>query len=208
MKWFAVVVCAALLAGCGGDKAQKKADPPPMQCPETPPLGELFAVWQLLSHHEFRVSADDLRAASKDPVAALMYLFAHDEVIPSTRLRALEALSFVPDDRVKALYKDLLRPVAEGADDTARHKAITGYARAWPGEALREIGPVLAIEVDPQIRLTAAKALIEYCGEDGRIVVFQAAEVEPEKWVRDKMRQYATPSNDPMKPSGTKPVFP
>ncbi len=196
---------------CGGDKqarkpvATKVPAEPAAACPETPPLGELFAIWQMLSHHEFVISAADLRAASKDPVSALIYLSQHEDVIPSTRLRALEALSFVPDDRVKALYTKLLKPVEEGVDDNPRHKAIMGFARAFPDEALGVIGPVLAIEVDPQIRLTAAKALVEFCGEDGRIVVFQAADVESEKWVRDKMRNYATDRDNPMEPAPGKP---
>ena len=207
LRAWTVALCAlAVGAGCGGDKGNKKPDPVPVAaCAETPPLGGLFAVWQMLSLHDLKLSAEDLQAAAEDPVAALIYLSRHEDVIPSTRLRALEALSFVPDDRVKALYMELLKPVPEGVDDNPRHKAITGFARAFPKEALGVIGPVLAIEVDPQIRLTAAKALVEFCGEDGRIVVFQASDVEPEKWVRDKMRDYATDRDNPMEPAPGKP---
>ena len=205
MRRMFVLGVAVALAACNGDKVTKRPDPVPLACPQTPPLGELFGTWQLLSHLEFAATAEDLRAVSKDPVATLIFLYRSDDVIPSTRLRALDALSFVPDDRVKALYKELLRPVPEGVDDLPRHRAITGFARAFPTEALAEIGPVLAIEVDPQVRLTAAKALVEFCGEDGRIVVFQAADVEPEVWVRDKMREYARDKRDPMQPDPTRP---
>jgi hypothetical protein len=53
------------------------------------------------------------------------------------------------------------------------------------------VGPLLAIADDPQIRVTAASALVSFCGPDGRALVAEAASVEPELWVKEKLTELA-----------------
>ena len=206
MRFALVAVLAVLCAACVADNAQQIVDSPvpPAPCPEGPALGEVFGVWQLLSRHELRLNEADLRGLAQDPATVLMYLYEREDIARSTRLRAMDALSFVPDDRVA----DYLRKhMVHGAEDEdARHKAIVGFARAFPDLALTEVGTLLALDVDPQIRLTAASALATFCGEDGRILVLQAAGVEGEQWVKDKMRAYGADNEDPMAPREGKPA--
>jgi hypothetical protein len=188
--------------GCASGKA---ASPPPQPAPvEAPapaapdckdplPMEEIFGVWQLLSLHKMALSAETLREISPDPAAALLYLYERQDFKVTTRHRAFEALSFVPDDRVKALYRRVLRDADSGP---LRHKAILGFARAFPDEATDVLGGVLATDVDVQIRLTAAQALGRFCGDKGRALVRQAIDAEAEGWARDKLRRYAEPPRD------------
>jgi HEAT repeat protein len=204
-RGMALVVVVALTA-CGTDNGTRSDERAVagVQCDEGPALGEVFALWQLLSHHELRLSARDLRAASGDPVAGLTYLYGREDIARSVRLRAVDAVSFVPDSQARSFLKDLMG--SESPDEDARHRALVGFARAFPDDAKVEVGTVLALDADPQIRLSAAKALVEYCGEDGRILVLQAADAETEGWVKEKMLGYAS---DPMKLKGDRaPVFP
>ena len=206
-KRTAILVTMVFCAGaCASDEAGQRPDEAIRalpQCDAGLPMAELFGVWQLLSYHEARISAEGLRQASSDPAAALIFLYARDDLLPSTRLRSLEAMAFVPDQRVEIVYEKLLAS-KDGSDD--QHKAIIGFARAWPEKALRKLSPHLTTPVDPQIRLTAAQALSTFCGDEGRKVVVQAADLELEAWVKEGMLKYAAPDivpkSGPVLPEG------
>ena len=155
------------------------------------PLGDLFAVWQSLMAFDSMPDAELLQKSARDPVASLLFLSEREDITPSIRMRAFEALSLVPDGRVEAAYTRILNdPSAE----KLRHAAINGYARAWPDKSPEVLGALLSGDEDPQIRLTAASALTAFGGEEGLKLVKAQAEVEPEEWVRKKMKGYAKPS--------------
>lgn len=157
--------------------------------PATPPPSEGVArVARLLSAHEYTPDADALRAACAAPADALTLIAADTARPMSIRLRAFESLAFVADDRVRTLYQRAL----EGASTDSplfRHKAITAYARRWPDDAPRALGPLLDDD-DPQLRLSAASALHAFTGDPGRALIDARVKSEPVPWVRDKLLDY------------------
>jgi GAF domain-containing protein len=142
----------------------------------------------LLSYHEYRVDVGALFEVTPDPPGTLLAVAADPNQPTSVRLRAFDTLAFVADERVRALYE---RAIGLRTAGKYRHHAIVGLARAWPAAAILKIGPLLAIEDDAQIRVTAASALVSFCGPDGKSLVAEAASVEPELWVREKMTELA-----------------
>lgn len=169
------------------------------QSVEGVPLTELFHVWQLLMAIDSMPDAAQFRQAASDPTAALWVLCHRDDITPSTRQRAFEALSLVPDERVKSLYEATMD---DPEADRLRHSAINGYARAWPAEAPARLGPLLTDDEDPQIRLTAGSALHTFCGAQGAALIAKAVKTEPEGWVRDKLKSYGAPSRGGALPPG------
>lgn len=202
MRWIAWMMLLGWCTACSSGPTPKPTpaptEPAPAAAPapaatacDTPvPLEEVFGVWQLLSLHEMALSTENLHEITQDPVAALLFLYQHQDLKGTTRHRAFEALSFVPDPRVKALY---LTQIKQQDGSPLRHKALLGFARAWPQEATEVLGGVLATDVDVQIRLTAAHALGRFCGDEGRALILQAIDIEKESWAREKMQRYANP---------------
>ncbi len=206
------VLLSLLFAACGADKparvpqetstglapVEKEALPLRAgECGAGVPLPELFGTWQLLMAFDSMPDAAQLRQASSDPVAALLFLSGREDITPAIRSRAYEALSLVPDARVRAAYQAVLGD--EGAEKM-RHAAINGFARAWPQDAAEVVGALLKSDPDPQIRLTAAAALCAFSGDEGRALVEAAAAAEAEGWVREQMTGYARPRRAPKLP--------
>lgn len=160
-------------------------------CYEGIALNDLFSVWQTLMSFDSMPSAQTLREAAKDPVAPLLFLSGREDITPSIRSRAFEALSLVPDPRVETAYK---RVLVDRQEEKLRHASINGYARAFPDKALSTLGPLLTSDPDPQIRLTAAAALCAFGGDEGAAAVTAHARTEKEDWVREKMTGYVKPS--------------
>ena len=192
-----LLIAALSAAACSGEPDKKNDKPPeltgtvaPGDCAEGVPLGDLFSVWQLLMAFDNLPEASAFEQAAKDPAAALILLSSRGDLTPAIRSRAVDAMSLVPDERVRAVLSAAIDDVA---DDTLRHAAINDYARAWPSEACARLDPVLTSDPDPQIRLTAAAALSAFAGAEGHDAVSRAADAETEDWVKEKMKGYAGP---------------
>ena len=193
---------AALIA-CGGP--QETPDEPPTRADATAtataiPAGELEKVVMLLSAHEFEASREAVAQATSQPEVALLHISQDGTRTESIRLRAFESLSLYPSEQVRAAY---IKRIEGGGAARMRHRAVTGFAAAWPDEAPEVLGAVLQEDDDPQVRLTAAVALSSCCGEAGRSLIRTAAEAEQEEWMRDKLRGYLKPK--PVGPSRVPP---
>ena len=96
-------------------------------------------------------------------------------------------LSSFSGAEVKALFE---RAVSGLGPVRFQHRAVARYGEVWPADAPRVLGQVLATSSDPQLRLTAAAALMSCCAVEGRALIEQAVEAEQEAWVKEKLRDY------------------
>ena len=131
----------------------------------------------LLSGYEYFPSRADLDAvAGADEISALLRGFALDEDLrPSLRLRAVDALGYYDDDETTKLLVEL-STTAPKADlprrklrtaGLLRHHAITALARSKKAESVSVLESIFA-EDEVQLTLTVVHALGKHGGKEGR----------------------------------------
>jgi HEAT repeat protein len=119
----------------------------------------------LLLGYDVVSTPDQLRAAAKDPQAALLQIEADPKASPILRLQAIDAMGRVPDARTQQRLQTLVAE-AWSHDQAPRrtHRAINALMQAHAATAQPSVLKLLA-HPDVQVRLTVAHAIAHF-GDD------------------------------------------
>ena len=156
-------------------------------------------VTYLLSGYHFEPSRDQLDELA-DPSAVadtLRTIAADEEVRPSLRGRAVDALAMYDDQETVAFLEGLIAPPEEEMSEAQRrirrdlrHRAILAYAESRSADrAIERLAPLLTAD-DRQIQLTVVAALGQHTGEAGKKKLSALAADIEDDIVRDELTKY------------------
>lgn len=177
-------------------------------------LGDLAAVDLLddiarqLNHSDVRVKRAAARALGKLPsIRAEKYLAdALDRVDPETQNDILISLSGLKAEVAVPAIVELARK-RMGGDDRLRLRAVEALGQIGSPQAVAPLSDILrkrgllSGQVTPELRLTAARALLSIGNAEARTIVGKVAETEPPGQTRDQfarlLREGAPPPATP-----------
>jgi len=161
--------------------AQVKGDLPVGTTPTTTPAPELPKQtaherirFLLSAYHLFPTPEQFATAGTEAEVSQILREMTQDpNMVPSFRLRAMDALAFYGDDLTLALLEHTIstptddQPENErGTANLLRHHAIMSFAKLRGEAALPALEPLL-VGKDLQLKLTAISAVGKQCGLAG-----------------------------------------
>ena len=128
---------------------------------------ERARVLMLLKAYDSFPTAAQFKSVARNPQGLLFDIYQDTTVNHGVRLQALDALSLMPDDEVKALFLDILGGC--WTPPTARdcHRALNGLMHGFAATSLDDAAAFLQ-HPDLQMRLTAVHAIARSGGDPGR----------------------------------------
>lgn len=155
----------------------------------------------LLSGYEYfptRADLDEVGSAS-EVSTLLRELAAMDDLRPTMRLRAVDALAYYTDEATRSYLEALIEGPATKAKDKVsrrtrklmRHHAVTSLAKAHEEKALATIEPLLMSE-DIQLKMTAISAVGKHTGPRGKERLERLAETITNPVVKRELRKFVT----------------
>lgn len=142
----------------------------------------------LLSGYEYFPTREDLEKASSNAQEILIQIAENEEALPSTRLRAVDALGLFKEDIKTAAFFE--KTLHRGGQDKAivRH-AMTSSLKAFGQQALPWVQPYLGHQ-DLQMRISAVHAVGRLGGVEGVQMLQFQRQIEPELLVRQQMVRF------------------
>ncbi len=173
----------------------------PAQTPESEAAQHKERIRFLLSGYEYFPSRADLEKVTPDAPTILMEFANAPGELPSTRLRALDALGlFEQDNRVASFFETMLAQ-GKNQEKYLRH-AITSSLKACGTQALPWVQPYLQ-HTDTQMRISAVYALGRLGGKEGVAMLRTHQGLETNATVKAQMSRFLEVSTT--KPSAINP---
>ncbi len=170
----------------------------PTTTPELPKQTARERVRFLLSaYHLFPTPEQFATAGSEAEVSQILREITQDpNMMPSFRLRAMDALALFGDDLTLALLKhtvstptDTLPDDERGTAGLLRHHAIMSLAKLQGEAALPALEPLL-VGKDLQLKLTAISAIGKQCGNAGVARLRKLRESDEHRAIQHEIRKF------------------
>lgn len=143
----------------------------------------------LLSHHHEMPTREALEAGTPDAREIVFEIAGDEEAFLFHRHRALRALTLWPDTEVYEYLHGLL--VDDETEDGLRHHLLPILADGFGAQALDDLEPYLTNSEDPQIRISAAGAIVQIPGERALQTLLTALENEKHPLVQRRLENFA-----------------